>query len=322
MSSSTAGSNSNYTTFGSLSNDEKTTLLFKKLMGKPSTVHTNAFFAEPGLSLKSVISSQQLWVDDFPNTPAGFGNADGNAAGNATHANVDLTGVPFESDYKDSTDAVLNKNANIVKLVKLQLNPIAAANGLAYEHPLLKDAIPFNFGDGSSYNYNLYLHPDKNSGKPIAFGPGGGDWIVDPDAGILTFYNKGAAFVTSDVTMEKPPSITFYRYVGRKGLGSILNSTPKFNNALVEGDLEVTGKVNLSGSDPGITVGSSTSVASMNNNNAPFVQFGSDNLGAWRFSIQKNGDQGLSDLLVESKMDDGVGGQEWKTVNSFSNYIN
>lgn len=320
MSSDAAASTSGQTTFGTLSNEEKTTILFKKLMGKPSTVHTNAFFAEPGLSLQSVISSQQLWIDDFPETPEGFEAGDARATGYNTAATVDDVGVPITST---ETSGPKKSNANIVKLVKLQLNPVLASNGLAYDHPLLKDTIPFNFGDGSSYNYALYLHPSRNSGKPIPFGASGGDWIVDPDAGVLTFYNKGADFVKNDVSVTHPPAITFFRYVGRKGLGGITNDIPEFNGALINGDMEVTGQVSLSGNNAGVTIGSSTVVKDMGSNNAPFIQLGnadSGNLGAWRFSVKKVGTDGLSDLVLESKIDDGTGTHDWTTVNIFSNY--
>ena len=66
------------------------------------------------------------------------------------------------------------------------------------------DAIPFNFGDGS-YNYTLKSNTDVS----IAFGQG--DWIVDPNVGVLTFYGT--------VPANMPPKITFYKYIGDKGVG-------------------------------------------------------------------------------------------------------
>ena len=69
----------------------------------------------------------------------------------------------------------------------------------------LIDAIPFNFGDGS-YNYSV----KDDSDNPIAFGQG--DWIVDPNTGTLTFYGS--------VPANMPPKISFYKYIGDKGVGS------------------------------------------------------------------------------------------------------
>jgi hypothetical protein len=67
----------------------------------------------------------------------------------------------------------------------------------------LVDAIPFNFGDGS-YNYAL----KDSSGNTISFGQG--DWLVENTGGVLTFYG-----VTPG---NMPPKISFYKYVGTKGI--------------------------------------------------------------------------------------------------------
>jgi hypothetical protein len=67
----------------------------------------------------------------------------------------------------------------------------------------LKDAIPFNFGNGG-YNFTL----TDSIGAPIPFGQG--DWVVDTDAGVLTFY--------STIPANRPPKISFFRYVGLKGI--------------------------------------------------------------------------------------------------------
>lgn len=80
--------------------------------------------------------------------------------------------------------------------------PVAGIDNAFYLTDL-KDAIPFNFGDGS-YNYQL----KNNINQVIPFGLG--DWIVDNDAGVVTFY--------STVPSDMPPKITFCKYIGLKGL--------------------------------------------------------------------------------------------------------
>lgn len=313
MSSDVPGTTMGATTFGSLSNDEKTTLLFKKLMGKPNTQHTNEFFQEPGLSLKAVVASQQLWIDSFPDTPEGF-PADTAQNEGSYDSTLDYSTV-LESEKEEK-----EKNKNIKKFIRLELEPIAAANGLAYKHDNLKDAIPFNFGDGSSYDHVLYAA----DGKQIYPGKAGGDWIVDTDAGIVTFYNYNE--VSATVNKDNRPSITFYRYVGRKGLGALLKDTPELNGAIIKGDLTVTGKIflngELEGSDPGVIVGSNTEVK--NGSKLPFLQFGKsdgDVLGAWRFSIENIGADGQSKLLLETRIVDANDNntKKWMTVNAFTN---
>lgn len=74
----------------------------------------------------------------------------------------------------------------------------------AFYHADLVDAIPFNFGDGS-YNYVL-----KDSGASnIPFGTN--DWRLDPDTGVVYFYGGAPA--------NMPPTVSFYKYVGEKGVG-------------------------------------------------------------------------------------------------------
>ena len=86
----------------------------------------------------------------------------------------------------------------------------------AFYLSILQDAIPFNFGDGS-YNYVL-----KNS-SDVVIPFGQGDWVVDTTAGVLYFYNGNPG--------SMPPKISFYRYIGTKGVTSslsLVSTTEKF----------------------------------------------------------------------------------------------
>lgn len=92
---------------------------------------------------------------------------------------------------------------------KEALTHVAGSTNLSYYSSNLVDSIPFNYGDGT-YNYTLY----KNDGTTvIAFGDG--DWLVDNTSGLLTFYGT----LPSGVSSALPPKISFYRYIGTKGLG-------------------------------------------------------------------------------------------------------
>jgi hypothetical protein len=142
-------------------------LLFKKLMGKGSTNLTFDFFNEPKNG-RPAVYKDQFWSqsDLIPTTAPGA-------------------------------------TAGVVQKFTDQALTAVAGTTNAFSHANLIDAIPFNFGDGTSYNYTV-----KDSlGNPIAFGVG--DWIVDPDTGTLTFYGS--------VPSNMPPTISFYKYVGTKG---------------------------------------------------------------------------------------------------------
>lgn len=148
-------------------------LLFKGLQGKSSTTDARQFFEEPRDG-RIPIYPTQVWNQeaDIPSTAPTL--ADQAISGVVQYwEDLVLTAVP------GTTNAFSSDN--------------------------LRDAIPFNFGDGS-YNYEV-----KDSlGGGIAFGLG--DWIVDNATGTLTFYGT--------VPANMPPSISFYKYVGTKGVGS------------------------------------------------------------------------------------------------------
>lgn len=149
---------------------EQALLVFKKDLNKGSTGLAFDFFEEPFTSRRSVILDQ-IWAqsDMIPDTAPG-----------STTGVVEL-----------HTDEALT---------------VVLGTSNAFQTDALKDAIPFNFGDGVSYNYTL----KDGLGNVIPFGVG--NWVVDPDAGIVTFY--------SAVPANMPPTITFYKYVGTKGAAS------------------------------------------------------------------------------------------------------
>ncbi len=79
---------------------------------------------------------------------------------------------------------------------------------------VMRDVIPFDFGAGG-YSYRLY----RSDGSPIHFGEG--NWLLDIFSGVVTFYGK----LPTGVSDSAPPSITFYRYVGKVGLNTVHNTS-------------------------------------------------------------------------------------------------
>lgn len=77
-------------------------------------------------------------------------------------------------------------------------------------HRVLADTIPFNYGVNGGYSYNLY----KSGGDELF--PSHGEWIIDNYSGILTFYGT----VPTGVSSTELPTITFYRYIGKKGFNT------------------------------------------------------------------------------------------------------
>lgn len=151
-------------------------LLFKKFFGKGSTNDSRQFFEEPFEGRPSVYLDQ-IWlqVDKIP-----------------------------------TTAPVLSHNQILGVLQYKQDLILTAVPGTtnSFQSNQLKDAIPFYFGDGS-YNYSV----KSNTNAAIPFGTN--DWVIDSDAGVLTFYNG--------VPANMPPKVSFYKYVGSKG-AAILSS--------------------------------------------------------------------------------------------------
>ena len=166
-----------------LTGDQKSSRLFKKSLGVAETITTKEFFSEAKLGRTGILPSQ-IWAeaDLIPNTAPVL--SDGQSSGvTEYHYQVSLSFIP---------------------------GSISGGRDVAYSGATLKDAIPFNYGDGSSYGYKLYT----STGTVIADGVG--DWLVDGEAGVLTFYTPGS--IPAGVASATPPKISFYKYIGVKGL--------------------------------------------------------------------------------------------------------
>ena len=163
-----------------LNTDQIASRLFKKLFSVAETTTDREFFEEPFISRSAVLPSQ-IWTDGelIPQTAP-------------TLLDGETLGV-------------------VKRYVDVSMTPVAGTTN-AFQHDSLKDSIPFNFGDGS-YNYVV----KDNLDNPIVFGQG--DWTVDNEAGVLTFYNGVAA--------NMPPKISFYQYVGDKGVGGASDYVPE-----------------------------------------------------------------------------------------------
>ena len=86
---------------------------------------------------------------------------------------------------------------------------------MSYGHPLLQRTISRYF-DRTYYPFLYY----SNTGSNIE--PNDGYWLLDPDAGIVTFYDSNTG--GSQVNSNNPPRISFFRYEGLFGEANILSS--------------------------------------------------------------------------------------------------
>lgn len=174
-----------------MTDNQKISNVYKKLLGVAETSIDKAFFEEP-FKTGIIVTPDMIWRDG--------------AALPATAPDIQT-----HSEVLDGDTLVFGDDGVVRYMQELQLKPIDGAPK-AFFHEQLKNAITFNFDPAGSYVFKL-----KNSaGFDIAFGIQ--DWVVDPVAGVLTFYGSNLASI--GVSQAQPPKITFYKYIGRLGMSS------------------------------------------------------------------------------------------------------
>ena len=76
-----------------------------------------------------------------------------------------------------------------------------------------------------------------------------GDWMVDAETGVITFYDPSLAQAT--VNAANPPRISFYKYIGKKGF-NVDNSSLTLTGLTVNGNVIVSGGT-ITGDGSGLT---------------------------------------------------------------------
>lgn len=117
-------------------------------------------------------------------------------------------------DHKIPAIAPLATTGVVQYVEELGLTALGVSTPNAFYSASLKDCIPYYWGgNGSGYAYEL----TTSTGATIPFGPLGGDWVLDTQAGVLRFYGT----LPAGVDQTHPPKVTFHKYVGRKGVAAV-----------------------------------------------------------------------------------------------------
>jgi hypothetical protein len=160
-------------------------ILFKKyITGKSQVSDSKQYFEEPINSRPNTFNSD-IWLqsDQIPSVAA-------TVSGVTTFVSVTMTyssGTP--GGFYDSTNTLV-------------------------------DIIPFNYGNGTSYQYGIF----RNDGTtPIALGEC--DWLLDPNSGVLTFYTGASSgtvinpsTLATIASPSLPPVVKAWKYVGLKSV--------------------------------------------------------------------------------------------------------
>jgi hypothetical protein len=242
---------------GDFSTEEKSNLLIKKYFGKASTNNATPFFQEnPIYNSRKAVFNDQIWTlsANIPATAPYGGTSD-------------LTGTDDQSNTLDGSVVGKAYSSIVKKYIRIQLQEVPGSSGNAYYYPdsgnnnasLLKNAIPFDYdASGGTYEYKLY----KNDDTVINFGEG--EWILDNDTGIVTFYDLAGV---SGVSSGSPPKISFFKYIGTFGGGSSGNTSGSITST---GLLEMTGTTGVS-----ISNSTSGSISVVNSNGDIYFNSGS-----------------------------------------------
>lgn len=288
---------------GSLTVTNLSTLLFKKNQGVPSTLDTTAVFSEPNRPARSAVFQNQIYAEVIPST----------APSDLVNATLDDNGASIAGSLAGKTSTA---SPMIRKYVQIPLVVIAGTQANAYEAPLdalygrvLQKAVPFNADVAGSYLYTLY----KNDGVTvIPFGSG--NWVLDNEAGVLTFY----AYATlSGVSAALPPKITFYRYVGQLGAATASQTQAQITDSALTFTKPETffgGSTTAVDDTLHAIIVDNRDLASLSNTYGMSLQFGGNFDGAWRIVVY--GGSGVSNA-TSLQMQVRLGGV-WKSKGAYS----
>ena len=242
-----------------LTDSNKINYIYKKILGKPTTLIQENTLQEPNVIFGNLINShsnifanQNFFRDSISNSlPPSFqsftlddnnNNIIGSLIGKTDSTNTIKKFVKLPMHYIPGSK-ITDSNSNIIA-ISFYLN-------------LLEDSIPYNFDPNGSYNYNLYRY-DPTTFSYIELKVNESHWILDNDTGVLTFYSSinSNIPIAQHITTTSPPYISFYKYIGGKGLYPLVFQknelvTVKSNlnideNVLVKKDLTVDTNLNLS----------------------------------------------------------------------------
>ena len=188
---------------GTLSILERVDILFKRDKSKVSVDVTRPFHQET-LNVRPAVLYSQIWSSPIPTVvPSDLLSL--------TESSFDESG---SSVMKGSTLGKLSAiNESIKRFIKVQLIHVPGANDLAYYLPsTFKDVIPFNHDPNGTYQVRLYK---QDTEAEIPFGETGGEWIINHEFACITFFEL---VNVSGVDKDNPPLMSFYQYVGGKGV--------------------------------------------------------------------------------------------------------
>ena len=206
-----------------MDNNHKLNYLFKKSLNKPNTLASDKYFQEPNIIFNSNINTNFIYAhkslcrDNISNV-----------------LDTNLLNATLDNDNNEINGSYIGKTLNnVTRYEKLQMNYVYGSmvkndlNEITYISFFLKElqnSLSFNFDPNGSYKPYVYRQDINNNNILILLNNSIGEYIIDHDTGILTFYNKMNTNYDTNlhISNTNPPVISFYKYSGNYGLYPII----------------------------------------------------------------------------------------------------
>ena len=194
-----------------INNDFKTDYLYKKELNVISINPSLKVFEETNLIKENIVNNRSIV---YNNKQFYRDNIDTTAPNELINEIYDDNG----NLLKGSIIGKISNNTIIKKFVEIKLDYLRGSiiydennniKVISYYNKLLENSIPYNYDYKGSYMYKIY-----KDNKEINFNEG--DWFVNNEVGILTFYDN-----VLELNENSNIYISFYKYNGIIGLDPI-----------------------------------------------------------------------------------------------------
>jgi len=182
---------------GSITDAEKVNYLFKKALSVPNTQIEGEYYSENPRPSRFTIYTNQMFQQYVPTT-----------------APNDLQLV------SEGGNPILYKSNSIqypyIAKYKVRLTPSFVGSVNAYTSQYLNNAIYETLDPYGNYAYTLFATNNGDTSDLYNVLKGNGQWVADPDSGIVTFYSLENNRMPPgySISSTNPPVMIFYRYEG------------------------------------------------------------------------------------------------------------
>ena len=229
-------------------NSEKLDILFKKSLNIANSEFGIAYYNETHVPFNNYINSEYVLLENIPDEPDFDLNGIVRTAQEVNLQESDFVNYIYDTNNKLNCSIVDDSTNKIRRYKYLLLDSVIDGLGDSWykkdlsNNIITYNIIQYNYKKKNSDNrgpYKYYLYAQKNVADDITLRTGkrGGNWFIDVHNGLLLFpdfenlelYNSLASNNRINNTDNKPV-LTFYTYIGRKGLDNlILPSSNTFN---------------------------------------------------------------------------------------------